>query len=242
MTAGTPTTNKKWRLDVDLDPAGSGNWAQVRGLNNVGPNLNNTIQDATDYDDDMWGSDAVTGRKWQVTATAFRKTYTGAYDAAQEFLRAAADGLDAVHVRWYERGITNGEAYEGTGLVQWEPQGGDPTGLSQVNVTILGQGARLPITHPESGTPGLPVVNALSPSGGAAAGGTNVVITGSGFTAVTGATGVKFGGTNATEYTIVSDTTIVAKTPAHAAGSVQTLVTNGAGPSVDTAGDNFLYA
>ena len=150
---GTPTTNKKWRVDLDLDallatPTNTPEWAQVRGLNNISPTLNNTIQDATDYDDDLYGSDAVTGRKWQLQCTAFRKTYGGTYDEAQEALRTASDGLDIVHVRWYERGVTDGEAYEGYGLVQWEPQGGDPTGLSQVSVTILGQGARTTIAIP----------------------------------------------------------------------------------------------
>lgn len=151
---GTPTTNKKWRIDVNTGAAGTPTWVQVRGLNNISPTLNNTIQDATDYDDDLYGSDAVTGRKWQLQCTAFRKTYgadaaTQAYDAGQEHLRTKADGLDIVHVRWYERGVTGGESYEGFGLVQWEPQGGDPTGLSQVSVTILGQGARTAIANPD---------------------------------------------------------------------------------------------
>lgn len=239
---GTPTTNKKWRLDVDLDiVAFSGNWAQVRGLNNLGPNLNNTIQDATDYDDDEWGSDAVTGRKWQVTGTAFRKTYAGTYDPGQELLRAAADNLVIVHARWYERGLATGEAYEGFALVQWEPQGGDPTGLSQVNVTLLGQGARTPIEHPEAGEAGVPVVNSVQPNEAAAAGGSNHIITGRYFTGLTLASAVKFGGTNASEYTVVSDGVIVAKAPAHAAGDVRVTITNGAGTNPDTAGDDVTY-
>jgi hypothetical protein len=238
--SGTPTTNKKWRLDVDLSSPDGDNWAQVLGLNNVSPILNNTIQDATDYDDDIWGSDAVTGRKWQITATALRKEYAGTYNPAQEYLRTQADELETVHVRWYERGVSGGEAYEGIGIVQWEPQGGDPTGLSQVNVVILGQGARTAITNPDGGA-ALPIVNAISPDEAAAAGGSNHIITGSGFAAVTGAASVKFLGTNATEYTVVSDTTIVAKAPAHAAGAGRVTVINGAGTNDDTAGDDFTY-
>lgn len=237
--SGNPTTNKKWRLDVDLD--GSGNWAQVKGLNNLSPTINNTIEDATDYDDDIWGADAVTGRKWGLTASALRKEYVGGYDVGQEALRAAADAMEPIPVRWYERGVTGGEAYTGEALVQWEPQGGSPTGLSQVNVTLLGQGARTAITNPD-GVAVVPTVNSLSPATGAAAGGTLVAIIGSGFATVTGATGVKFGATNATTYTIVDDTRIVAVAPAHAAGAVQVLVTSPAGPSVDTAGDDYTYA
>lgn len=243
MTVGTPTTNKTWRLDVDLDTTGyTGNWAQVKGLNNLAPALENSVEDATDYDDDMWGSDAVTGRKWRLTGSALRKLYASAYDAGQEALRAAADALSLVHVRWYERqGGGDGEAYEGYALVQWEPQGGSPTGLSQVNITLLGQGARTVIANPAV-TAAVPVVNSLSPATGAAAGGTNVIITGSGFTGLTLAAAVKFDTTNATEYTVVDDGRIVAKAPAHAAASVRVIVTNGTGPSVDSAGDNFVYA
>jgi hypothetical protein len=235
--SGTPTTNKKWRLDVDLSSPDGDNWAQVRGLNNVSPVLNNTIQDATDYDDDIWGSDAVTGRKWQITATALRKEYAGSYDTAQEYLRTQADALETVHVRWYERGVTGGEAYEGTGIVQWEPQGGDPTGLSQVNVTILGQGARVAISNPDADAD-VPAVNSLSPATGAAAGGELITITGSNFT---GVTAVEFGADDAEDYTVVSSTTIVAVAPAHAAGTVQVKVTNGEGASANTAGDDYVY-
>ena len=238
---GTPTTNKKWRIDLDLDLTGfSGNWAQVKGLNNVGTPVNNTVQDATDYDDDIWGSDAVTGRKWQLTGTAFRKEYAGAYDPAQEALRAAADSLTLVHVRWYERGVTGGEAYEGFGLVQWEPQGGDPTGLSSASFTILGQGARTPITNPFT-EDAIALVNAVGPNTGPAAGGTNVIVSGSGYSGLTVATAVKFGATTAAEYTVVSDSKIVAKSPAHAAGEVRVIVTNANGASEETAGDKFTY-
>jgi hypothetical protein len=239
---GTPTTNKKWRIDLDLDLVGySGNWAQIKGLNNIGTPVNNTVQDATDYDDDEWGSDAVTGRKWQLTGSAFRKQYAGSYDPAQEALRAAADNLDLVHVRWYERGVTGGEAYEGFALVQWEPQGGDPTGLSSASFTLLGQGGRTPITNP-SGADVKPIVNSVLPNTGPAAGGTNVTVRGSGFSGlVAGATAVKFGATNATEYTIVSDAVLVAKAPAHAAGEVRVIATNAIGASDETSGDKFTY-
>lgn len=159
VAPGNPTVNTKWRCDINTayDPAAStqpaATFIQVRGVNSLSPGLDNTTQDASDYDSEGWGADAVTQRKWKLEMTALRKTYAGTttetYDAGQEKLRAAADNLDIVHVRWYERGVPGGEAYEGLGLVQWDPQGGAPDGLSSVNVTVLGQGKREPITSPE---------------------------------------------------------------------------------------------
>ena len=63
----------------------------------------------------------------------------------------------------------------------------------------------------------------ISPASGTTGGGTPVTITGTGFAA--GAT-VKFGGTSATGVTVGSSTSITATTPAHAAGTVDVVVTN----------------
>ncbi|WP_329142669.1 IPT/TIG domain-containing protein [Streptomyces sp. NBC_01456] len=71
-----------------------------------------------------------------------------------------------------------------------------------------------------------PVVTSVSPAQGAPAGGTNVTITGSGFT---GATMVRFG-PNGTTFVIVSDMQITAKTPA-GAGTVQVTVAAPTGTS-----------
>ena len=59
-------------------------------------------------------------------------------------------------------------------------------------------------------------------------GGTAVTVTGTGFLA--GAT-VTFGGTAATNVTVVNSTTITATTPAHTAGAVNVVVTNTDGQS-----------
>lgn len=236
-STGVPTTNSRWQVDVDLDTAAySGNWAQLRGMSQFTPAISDTIQDATDYDTDGWGSDARTQRKHNSNGTVMRKQYAGTFDPAQEKLRQAADDNLLLQVRWYER-IVGGEAYSGYVLVQWEPQGGDAPGLGTVNFTFLGQGPRTKITNPYSAT-ALPAVNAIAPKTGAPAGGTNVVVTGSGFST---ATAVKFGVAAATEFTVVSDSKIVAKSPA-GSGSKQVVVTNPNGNSVDTSADDFLYA
>jgi len=70
-----------------------------------------------------------------------------------------------------------------------------------------------------------PTVTSISPSGGPAAGGTSVTITGTNFT---GASAVSFGGTAATSYTVNSATQITATAPA-GSGTVNITVTTTGG-------------
>lgn len=80
-----------------------------------------------------------------------------------------------------------------------------------------------------STVPDAPTVSSVSPNYGAEAGGTQVVIDGSGFT---GATGVTFGTTQATSFSVVSNTEIKATVPkSSAANGVQVFVTNSGGSS-----------
>lgn len=81
-----------------------------------------------------------------------------------------------------------------------------------------------------------PDLTAISPSTGAAAGGTAVTLTGTGFI---GTTGVTFGGTAATSVVVVSDTSITCVTPAHATGAVGVVVTDSLGS--DTLAASFTY-
>jgi len=68
-----------------------------------------------------------------------------------------------------------------------------------------------------------PTLAGVSPASGPAAGGTAVTITGTGFLA---GAAVSLGGTAATGVTVVNSTSITATTPAHAAGTVNVVVTN----------------
>ncbi len=68
-----------------------------------------------------------------------------------------------------------------------------------------------------------PTVTSVSPSSGSSGGATGVTITGANF--LSGAT-VSFGGAAATNVTVVSSTSITAKTPTHATGAVNVVVTN----------------
>jgi hypothetical protein len=83
-----------------------------------------------------------------------------------------------------------------------------------------------------------PTITGISPANGQTAGGTSIIITGTGFT---GATAVKFGSTNATGFTVNSATQITATSPAGAAGSVDITVTTAGGTSITNASDQFTY-
>ena len=81
-----------------------------------------------------------------------------------------------------------------------------------------------------------PTITAISPNSGPTSGGTAVTITGTNF--LSGAT-VTFGGTAATNVTVVSGTSITATTPAHAAGAVNVVVTDSGGSA--TVVNGFTY-
>ncbi|QEE60478.1 choice-of-anchor G family protein [Salinibacterium sp. dk2585] len=79
--------------------------------------------------------------------------------------------------------------------------------------------------------PGAATVTSIAPDRGPETGGTTVTITGAGFEAGDGVTGVTFAGMPATDVTIVSDTELTAVSPANAAGVATVVVLNEAGPS-----------
>jgi hypothetical protein len=83
-----------------------------------------------------------------------------------------------------------------------------------------------------------PTVTAVSPNSGSAGGGTGVTITGTNF--ASGAT-VTFGGSAATNVTVVSSTSITAKTPSHGAGTVSVVVKNSDGQT-GTLNSGYSYA
>jgi hypothetical protein len=85
----------------------------------------------------------------------------------------------------------------------------------------------------------IPAVTGVSPSSGPTAGGNTVVITGTGFT---GATKVWFSGnTQATSFSINSDTKITATAPLHAVGLVNVYVTTTPGTSAAVTADHYTY-
>jgi hypothetical protein len=110
------------------------------------------------------------------------------------------------------------------------PQAGtDGAGHVQVVVTLddgesSAPGAGSVFTYVDgNGGQKIPSVTSIGPYGGPEAGGNTVIIYGAGFI---GATSVKFGGVNATSFTVVHDWEISATVPPYAAGAT-TCVKNG---------------
>ncbi|MDP9835267.1 uncharacterized protein YhjY with autotransporter beta-barrel domain [Neorhizobium huautlense] len=98
-----------------------------------------------------------------------------------------------------------------------------PAGASgpvDVSVTTPGGSNSLPAGFTYTAAP--PTLSSASPNDGSTTGGTTVTIVG---TNLTGANAVAFGVTPAASYTVVSDTQITAVSPAHAAGTVDIVVT-----------------
>lgn len=81
-----------------------------------------------------------------------------------------------------------------------------------------------------------PAVSSISPSAGPPGGGTLVVVTGSDFISVSG---VSFGGTPASSFTVTSPTQLTAFSPPLATGVVDVVVTAAAGSSAAVPADRF---
>jgi hypothetical protein len=108
-----------------------------------------------------------------------------------------------------------------------------------VDVTVTAPGGTSPAVTADHFTfAAAPTVTAVSPNNGPASGGTQVTLTGTGFT---GATQVSFGGTTA-YFTVLSDTSISCTSPAHAAGTVDITVTGPGGTSTTSSADQFTYS
>jgi hypothetical protein len=124
-----------------------------------------------------------------------------------------------------------------------------PTSITATSPAHPAGAVDVTVTNPDtqSGTCGRcftyrdpPTVTAINPSGGPAAGGTSVAITGGGFDSTAGATTVRFGSTPATGVSCSSTTSCVAASPA-GSGTVDVTVTVGGQTSPTSPADAFTY-
>lgn len=92
---------------------------------------------------------------------------------------------------------------------------------------------------PTLDTPAAPIIYSLSDTGGPTTGGEIIIVNGYGFT---GVTTVTVGGTNATDFEVVSPYRLDLITPAKTAGVHQVVVTNGTGASATGAQTAYTYA
>jgi len=114
-----------------------------------------------------------------------------------------------------------------------------PAGTGTVDVTVTTPTGTSPTGPTDKFTyASLPTITKLSTKSGPAAGGTTVTITG---TQLASVTGVSFGGTQATEFTVKSATMLTVVTPASVAGTAFVTVTNPAGTSATTSKAKFKY-
>ena len=113
-----------------------------------------------------------------------------------------------------------------------------PPGGGVVDVTVTTTGGTSVISRADHFTYNGAVVTGISPTTGPGTGGASVIITGAGFT---GATSVKFGATNATTFTINSDTQITATSPAGSGVVDVTVATPVGGTSATSNADHFTY-
>ncbi|MBT2505159.1 hypothetical protein J7I98_04450 [Streptomyces sp. ISL-98] len=151
----TPTETalaRRWRLEINMGTVAVPDWQLCPAVTEFQWTAEPNHEDSTSYDSDGWKENTKTAQEWEVEATFNRKATpdSTAYSPVHEKIRTAwlAYGEDhKVHLRWMDR---NGlpEAYEGYGLPNWEPQGGEYTDLDQVQVTFTGTGALTPITNP----------------------------------------------------------------------------------------------
>ncbi|MGO3146443.1 MAG: beta strand repeat-containing protein, partial [Leucobacter sp.] len=95
-------------------------------------------------------------------------------------------------------------------------------------VVITPGGSSAPGEFTYTEVAGAPTITGIAPNNGPQTGGTDVTITGSGFT---GATGVTFDGAEGTTFTVDSDTTITVTTPAGPVGPADVVVLHPAGNS-----------
>ncbi|MDR3650602.1 MAG: IPT/TIG domain-containing protein [Acidimicrobiales bacterium] len=115
---------------------------------------------------------------------------------------------------------------------------GGPAGEVDVTVTTPAGTSATSSADQFTYTSGPPTVTGVSPTSGSTDGGTSVSITGTGFC---GCSTVMFGSVPATDFTVNSDTSITATSPAGSAGEVDVTVTAPGGTSATSSADQFTY-
>ncbi|WP_454301097.1 phage tail tube protein [Salana multivorans] len=228
----------EYGLDVNTGTSEAPVWTTVRRMFNFQPTPTPVTTDAQTYDDEGSQNQSVTAWNWALafTTQVNRNGTTGEYLPEVEALLArtkpSAKGAAAqIEVRWYHQpdsaagGVPNPDD-AGRGIATVAGQRGNigPDGsIEIINWTLTGVGAYEEIENPLTADTA-PAVTAAAPTG--AETGDTITITGTGFTGVTGTSGVTIGGTDATSYTVDSATQISAVVPAGSAGSAPIVVTH----------------
>jgi len=229
---------RKFGVQVTSDLTLSGGWVALNGVADLDPEIAAGLEDASAYDTNGWSTSEITMQSWTLQATVFRRQNgSNVYDTGQELVRAAVGQFGTaarVGVRWFDK---NGgpEAYSGVSVVSWKRTNTAVKNLEQAQITFTGTDIPLNLNISNPYVSALvPVVTSITPSGIGTGGA--VTIQGANFTGLVTTTGVKFGGTNATSFSLLSDQQIVAVLPSGSAGTTSVVVTNATG-----AGAGFNY-
>lgn len=254
--ATTPTTRvtqlaRSHRLDIDTATYPASNYEQCLGIEDLKLVEEIRTEEDEQYTDGGAMRETNTGYSWRLEGKlAYSTNLAGtSVNTVHAFLRSAFKGHRADRVeehefgiRFYNRdGVDSGHDHEGRVYVKsWSLPGGK--GRDAIDIVLQGQGALADITNPSASL--LPTVTSLDPATGPAAGGTLVNIYGQHYmlNGVADVTGIVFGATAATQFEVVSDSHIIAVSPAVAASTVAVRVTSSAGQSADTAADDYTYA
>lgn len=252
--ATTPTTRvtrlaRSHRLDIDTATYPASQYEQLFGVEDLKLIEELRVEEDETYSDDGAMRETNTGYSWRLEIKLAYSTNLAqsAVDTVHAFLRTKfkQHRLTRIEnaefgVRFYEKdGLDSGYECEGRVYVKsWTMPGGK--GGDRVDVVLQGQGALTGITNPAGSL--VPTVTGLDPATGDEAGGELINIYGQHFKPAGQAdvSDVDFGA-NGADFTVVSDSHIVAVAPAGSAGTVQVKVTTSAGASADTAADNYIY-
>lgn len=217
-----------WRCDVSTDGA---TWYQVIGITSGNfPGLTAGLKDSSSYDNNGWGSQAKTSMAFSLELDMFPKSESGVYSQAYQILNAAQlqfGDAGNVQVRWGRTdGVDPFEGYTGTGIVTKAPGNTNWDDLRSEKFTLAGAGEAVALASAPTEWSGSALPKIASVDAGAV--GDLVTIHGSGFT---GATGVSFGATAATEFDVVSGGVLEVVVPSGVTGTVLVTVTTPAGTS-----------
>lgn len=223
---------RRFKVDVSTDGV---TWLPLKGIQDLAPVENPTIQSTTDFDTNGFGSKEKTVTEWTLTAKIRHIINTGTADPGQELARLTQfqfQDAARLYVRWYDRN-SGPEAWSGRAIVSWTPSKTAAADIEEITIKFDGDGTLSAITNPAAAGNPAPVVSAATPSGVGSGG--IVRITGAYFTGTTAAQ-VKFGGTAATSIDVISDSLIEAVLPTAAAGAAPITVATSAGTS-----NSFAY-
>lgn len=144
------------RYAIDINIGGeTPDWQRLLGVREFsGPQVEPTHEDDGTYDDEGWASFVRTALAWTGEITlSHRRGANGEWNPVHRFLRDSSTNFGAssyIGVRIYDRDPTvEDDAWQGVALVTWAPEGGDPTALDRVTVTLTGHGKLVAIDHPE---------------------------------------------------------------------------------------------